>query len=113
MSERKISLPDQQPAGSPSPGEPVFLAVGKLGRPHGIRGEIFLHIMTDFPERLKPGVTVFLSPDYQPVEIVSQRWHRNALLLALADYHTPEAVGVLTNQYLFVLSEDRPALPDG
>jgi len=113
MSARKAILPDSQPAGSPSPGEPVFLAVGKLGRPHGLRGEIFLRILTDFPERLAPGVMVFLGPDYQPIEIKSQRWHRNALLLSLAGYHTPEDVAALTNQYLFVKAEDRPVLPEG
>jgi len=113
MSARKAILPDRQPAGSPSSGEPVFLAVGKLGRPHGVRGEIFLHVLTDFPERLAPGVMVFLGPDYQPVEIESRRWHRDALLLLLAGYHTPEAVAALTNQYLFVSAEDRPPLPEG
>lgn len=113
MNERKSSLPDQQPAGSPSPGEPVFLAVGKLGRPHGVRGEIVLHVLTDFPERLEAGVVVFLGPDYQPVEIQSQRSHRDALLLSLEGFHTPEAVAELTNQYLFVRAEDRPPLPEG
>jgi 16S rRNA processing protein RimM len=113
MSVRKSILPDQQPAGSPSSGEPVFLAVGKLGRPHGVRGEIFLHILTDFPERLAAGVKVFLGPDYEPIEIRGQRWHRNALLLSLAGYRTPEAVAILTNQYLFVKADDRPLLPEG
>jgi 16S rRNA processing protein RimM len=113
MSERKSSLPEQQPAGSPSPGEPVFLAVGKLGRPHGVRGEIFLHLLTDFPERLNAGVKVFLGPGYDPIEIEAQRWHKNALLLSLSGYDTPEAVGSLTNQYLFVRADDRPPLPEG
>jgi 16S rRNA processing protein RimM len=113
MSARKSTLPDRQSAGSPSPGEPVFLAVGKLGRPHGVRGEIFLHVLTDFPERLKPGVMVFLGPDYRQIEIKSLRWHRDALLLSLAGYHTSEAVAALTNQYLFVRAEDRPPLPEG
>jgi len=113
MSVRKSILPDRQPAGSPSPGEPVFLAVGKLGRPHGVRGEIFLHILTDFPERLEAGVTVFLGPDHEPIVIKSRRLHRDALLLALTGYHTPEEVGTLTNQYLYVRADDRPQLPEG
>jgi 16S rRNA processing protein RimM len=113
MSERKSNLPVQQPAGSPSPGEPVFLAVGKLGRPHGVRGEIFLHLLTDFPERLYAGVKVFLGPGYEPIEIIAQRIHKNALLLTLAGYDTPETVGTLTNQYLFVRADDRPPLPEG
>lgn len=113
MSERKSNLPVQQPAGSPSPGEPVFLAVGKLGRPHGVRGEIFLHLMTDFPERLRAGVKVFLGPAYDPIEIKAVRGHKNALLLNLSGYATPEAVAALTNRYLFVRADDRPVLPEG
>ena len=46
--------------GSPQPGEPVFLVVGKLRRPHGFRGEILMEVLTDFPERLKPGKEVYL-----------------------------------------------------
>jgi hypothetical protein len=50
----------EQPAGSPSPGEPVFLVVGKLHRPHGVRGEMIMEIITDFPERLRNGVVVYV-----------------------------------------------------
>ena len=46
-------------AGSPAPGEPVFLAVGKLRRPHGVKGEMLMEVLTDFPERLKPGVMLY------------------------------------------------------
>jgi hypothetical protein len=33
-------------AGSPQKGEPVFLAVGKLRRPHGLHGEIIMDVLT-------------------------------------------------------------------
>ena len=39
-----------------APGEPVFLAVGKLRRPHGVHGEMLMDVLTDFPERLRPGM---------------------------------------------------------
>ena len=42
-------------AGSPGLSEPAFLAVGRLHRPHGVRGEIILEVLTDFPERLMKG----------------------------------------------------------
>ncbi len=113
MRERKSNLPVQQPAGSPSPGEPVFLAVGKFGRPHGVQGEIFLHLLTDFPERLTAGVEVFLGPEYGVIEIQAQRPHKHALLLRLDGYDSPEAVATLTNRYLFVRADDRPELPEG
>jgi len=32
--------------------EPRFLAVGQVSRPHGVRGELRVQILTDYPERL-------------------------------------------------------------
>ncbi|HWQ83920.1 MAG TPA: ribosome maturation factor RimM [Anaerolineales bacterium] len=101
-----------QPTGSPQ-GEPVFLAVGKLGRPHGIRGEVFLILMTDFPERLQSNVQVYLGEEYEPLVIRSRRENKDALLLKFDGYDTPEAVGELRNKLLFVRADDRPPLPEG
>ena len=42
-------------AGSPESGEPAFLAVGKIRKPHGVQGEVEMEIFTDFPERILPG----------------------------------------------------------
>ena len=39
-------------SGSPD-GEPVYLTVGFLRRPHGVQGEIIMDLHTDFPERMK------------------------------------------------------------
>jgi 16S rRNA processing protein RimM len=50
----------QESTGSSVSGEPEFLAIGKLRRPHGIRGEMLMDVLTDFPERLTPGVHVFI-----------------------------------------------------
>lgn len=105
------STPDQ-PTGSPQ-GEPVFLAVGKLGRPHGVRGEVVLILITDFPERLQPQVKVFLGEQHLPIQIRSRRELQGNLLLKFDGYDSPEAVSELTNQLLFVHAEDRPVLPEG
>lgn len=40
--------------------EPSFLIVAEVLRPHGVRGEIRVRILTDFPERLQPGKMVYL-----------------------------------------------------
>jgi 16S rRNA processing protein RimM len=105
------SKPDQA-TGSPQ-GEPLFLAVGRLGRPHGLRGEVVLILLTDFPERLQPKVEVFLGEEHIPMIIRSRREHQNYLLLKFDGYDTPEAVGELRNQPLFVRADDRPVLPEG
>lgn len=99
--------------GSPPSSEPVFLVVGKLRRPHGVKGEIILEVMTDFPERLKAGVSLYVGPERRPVKLASSRWHGQFLLVSFEGYHTPEQVGELRNLFACVLAADRPALPDG
>lgn len=60
------------------------VVVGRLGRPHGIRGEVTVEIRTDEPElRFAPGSSVFLS-DGKTIEIQSIRWHQNLLLVKFA-----------------------------
>jgi 16S rRNA processing protein RimM len=55
--------------------------VGRLGRPHGIRGEVTVEIRTDEPElRFAPGSSVFLSTG-KSIKIESIRWHQNLLLV--------------------------------
>ena len=60
------------------------VVVGRLGRPHGIRGEVTVEIRTDEPElRFAPGSSVFLSSGKR-IEIESIRWHQNLLLVKFA-----------------------------
>jgi 16S rRNA processing protein RimM len=100
-------------AGSPLKGEPVFLAVGKLRRPHGLHGEIIMDVLTDFPERLRPGITLYVGPKHQPLRLRSHRWHSVALLVAFEGYNTPEQAGELRNHLAYVKTADRPPLPEG
>ncbi len=102
-----------EPAGLPKPDEPAFLVVGKLRRPHGLKGEIIMQVITDFPERLQPGVTVYVGEQHMPMPIRSRRWHDRALLLAFDPYTDPESASALTNQMVYVRSDDRPPLPEG
>jgi 16S rRNA processing protein RimM len=103
----------QQGTGLPLVGEPAFLLVGKLRRPHGVKGEMVMAVITDFPERLKPGVTLHMGNNYAPVVIASTRHHNQGLLVRLEGYHSREEVEHLRNQALFVRADDRPPLPEG
>jgi 16S rRNA processing protein RimM len=118
MMVSKKAIRTVQAAGSPQTGEPVFLVVGKIRRPHGVRGEVILEVHTDFPERLKPGVTLYAGDDYQPLQIRSCRPNGDTLLIAFRDSDgldlgTPESVSDLRNRFVYVRAEDRPQLPDG
>lgn len=99
--------------GSPASGEPVYLAVGKLRRPHGLRGEILMDVYTDYPERLAPGMALFIGETHQPVQLAHVRWQGQAMRVSFKGYADPESVGQFRNQLLYVLAADRPPLPEG
>lgn len=99
-------------SGSPD-GEPVYLVVGFLRRPHGVRGEIIMDLHTDFPERFKAGRKLFAGEDRQPVTLESCRAHAGGMLVKLKGFNTPEEAGRFRNQWVYVKSTDVPALPHG
>ncbi len=112
-SAARPSEESQWPAGSSPVGEPAFLVVGKLRRPHGVRGELVMEVITDFPERLEPGVTVYIGEDHQPHEIRSKRPHGALMLITFDAYRDPETAGGLRNQLVYVRADDRPPLAEG
>jgi 16S rRNA processing protein RimM len=104
---------NEQSAGSPGNGEPLFLAIGKLRRPHGVHGEILMDVITDFPERIKAGLSVFVGPQYQEQIIRSVRNNAGTMLIAFEGFNKPEEAGSLRNLYMYVRADDRPPLPPG
>ena len=107
-----MPAPDAIP-GSPAKGEPVYLAVGLLRRPHGLRGDLLLEVYTDFPERLRPGTKIYVGDDHQPLKITRRRPHNDGLLLGFEGISTPTEAGKYRATLAYVPAEDRPALPDG
>jgi 16S rRNA processing protein RimM len=99
--------------GSPPVGEPEYLVVGFLRRPHGVKGEMLMDVNTDFPERLKTGLTLFVGDRYQQKVIASLRSHAKGLIIRFRGIKTPEEAGLYRNTWVYVPTADRPALPDG
>jgi 16S rRNA processing protein RimM len=113
MSNRNTSQVQMDAAGSLLPSEPAFLAVGKLRHAHGVRGEILMEVFTDFPERLVPGMLLYLESGSGSLKLTKRRNHKQGLLMSFEGYTTPEAIGQLRNQILYVRANDRPSLPEG
>lgn len=103
----------QNNTGSPQIGEPVFLVVGILRRPHGVKGEILMGIMTDFPERIQPGMDLYLNEGAEKITLASVRHHNKGRLVRLEEYPTRDDVENLRNRDVFVRADDRPPLPKG
>jgi 16S rRNA processing protein RimM len=93
-----------------------LVAVGRIAGPHGIRGELKVEVLTDFPQRLAPGEKLLLvSPDGKVSEtrIVGQRGHKGRYLLMLDGVTDRTAAERLRGGYLKVRTEDLPPLPPG
>ncbi len=102
----------EQNTGSPK-GEPLYLSVGFLRRPHGVHGEIIMDLHTDFPERMKSGRKMFVGEDHKPITLASVRTHGSGLLVKFKGIETPEDAGLYRNQWLFVKESHVPPLPAG
>jgi 16S rRNA processing protein RimM len=113
MPKQKRLQEFSQPEGSPESGEPLYLAVGRLLRPHGLAGELLMDVYTDFPERLKPGSQVFVGENHQPTIIHSRRGIKNGLLIGFESVSDSDEAGNLRNQTVYVRAEDIPPLPEG
>jgi 16S rRNA processing protein RimM len=99
-------------SGSPN-GEPVYLAVGFLRRPHGLHGEIIMDLHTDFPERFQSGRKLLVGDHYKPMTLAGVRSHAKGMLVKFKNINTPEDAGQFRNQWVYVRAEDAPSLPEG
>ena len=67
----------------PTEDPPVSLEVGRIVKPHGLRGEVSVYVITTRPERrFAPGAV--LQTDQGPMEIVTSRPHQAAWLVQFA-----------------------------
>lgn len=105
-------MADKKDTGSPT-GEPLYLSVGFLRRPHGVKGEIVMDLHTDFPERMKSGRKLFIGEERQPVTLTSVRPHQSGLLVKFKGVETPEQAGKFRNQWVYVKKSDLPPLSEG
>src|SRR5215510_6588645 len=97
--------------GSPA-GEPLYLSVGFLRRPHGVKGEMIMDLHTDFPERMKKGRKLFVGEEYKPMTLAGVRPHQSGMLVKFKDIDSPEEAGLYRNQWVYVKAKDVP-LPEG
>ncbi|MFR9674584.1 ribosome maturation factor RimM [Streptomyces sp. TR06-5] len=92
------------------------LVVARVGRAHGIRGEVTVEVRTDEPElRLAPGARLATDPpSVGPLTIESGRVHSGRLLLRFAGVTDRTAAEALRNTLLVaeVDPEERPEDPE-
>jgi 16S rRNA processing protein RimM len=63
---------------------PVEVVVGRIGKPHGLRGDVTIDVRTDEPElRFAPGATLRAEQGNRvsTLSVSTSRWHQGVLLV--------------------------------
>ena len=98
-----------------APHDPIdIVVVGRIGRPHGVRGEVTVEVRTDDPDlRFVPGAVLRTDPaDRGPITIAGVHWHSGTLLLRLEGVDSREAAEAVRNTELLVDVADLPEIED-
>jgi 16S rRNA processing protein RimM len=84
------------------------LQVARIGKPHGIRGEVTVQVMTDAPEdRFLPGTELIVEPaKLGKLTVAAARWNKEILLLAFNEVRDRNTAETLRGAQLFVDAED-------
>lgn len=82
------------------------VVVGRIGRPHGIRGEVTVETRTDEPdERFAPGAVLQVDGPVSRLVVEAAHWHSGRLLVAFQGIADRTAAEALRNVLLWI---DRP-----
>lgn len=94
---------------------PQYLIIGRVLKPWGVRGEVKIEILTEFPERFASLRTVYLGDDAKPFLVDGTRLlgGGNAALLKFKGIDRPEDAEALRDQLVQVALEDAVKLPTG
>ena len=93
-----------------------LVAIAKIARPKGLKGEVFADILTDFPERferLEDVTAVLADGKLLNLKIEDCRFQNDRLVLKFAGYDSVEAAEALRNSEICVAESDAVELEEG
>jgi 16S rRNA processing protein RimM len=97
---------------------PARLVVGRVLRPHGVRGELAVEVLSDAPDRFSPGAELEAGdPDgpgpLRPVTVTAARLHLGRLLVRFDGVEDRDAAGALRGALLSIPAQAaRPLAAD-
>lgn len=109
MSSKSSRKTTTDPAGRADLPERV--AVGRVLRPHGVRGEVVAEVLSDVPDRLAPGSRVWARG--RKVTVESHRPHKSGALLLFEGIDDRDKAEELRDAVLEVDRSDVPDAPEG
>ncbi len=98
--------------------EIIWLTVGEIVAPHGLRGEVRVNPSTDFPERfIKPGERWLQSKDEEPqnIQLICGRQipGKSIFVVSFQGINDRTTAELLVGKKVLVNSKQRPKLKEG
>ncbi|MEW6059330.1 MAG: ribosome maturation factor RimM [Actinomycetota bacterium] len=88
------------------------VAVGRVTRAHGVKGEVAVLVLSEVPERFAVGTVVYLE-DGRALTIEDSHPHRGRLLVKFRDIGDRDRAEALAGSLLVVPESMSPELPEG
>jgi len=89
------------------------LHIGSVSRPHGILGEIKVHLAPEYVGALEGVQLVYVNDEAAPKRVRHYREHQGAALLKLAGVNDRNAAELLRGARIAIVVDDLPGLPEG
>jgi 16S rRNA processing protein RimM len=103
---------DQGSGASQRRPEPRHLAIGRVGRPFGLRGELRVELLTEYPEQLGRLHTVYLGPEEEAWAVEWVRLHQDVALFKLAGCDDRTSAETLRGAVVQIAREDAVPLDE-
>ena len=91
--------------------EPTVV-VGRITRPHGVRGELTVVVLSEVPGRFDVGATVFLESG-RALTVATSRPHKDRVLVTFSEVTDRESAEALRGAVLVVPQSTSPPLAEG
>jgi 16S rRNA processing protein RimM len=92
----------------------ALVTVGRIARPHGLRGHVLVNLDTDFPEqRYHPGAELWVAGRVEPLRLADVRFHQGRPLVRFEGIETIEGAEALGHVELRADPGGFEPLPEG
>ena len=95
------------------PDPPALLEIGRIGKAHGLAGQVLVRLTTNVDDRLAPGTEVTLDrADRRVLEVVSARPHHDRWIVTFAGLASREDADAVRGSVLLAAPLDHDDDPD-
>ena len=90
-----------------------WIIIGRIRAPHGVRGEVRVEVLTDFPERFQTNQRLYIGDTHTPYDVERVRFTPKGVLLKLVGVDYRDKAGQFARSYVALPETELAPLPAG